>query len=630
MLVRLLSALGWVLARAPEPLLKGLSWLGGEAGYALLRRRSRLLRSNLHHAFPGRTAAWYRRMARTSCRYVAETALLSLAAAHLPERRARSIARLPPESLRLFSELADRPRPVVFATVHLAHWEALTWLKLILPHPAPVIGVIYRPLDNPAADAYVRRTRERFDVELLSRRNGFARALEILRREGWVALLFDQNAGERGCLTLFFGRVCSTTELPGLLTEKRGAELRVIFPRRTGFWRLDIETAAIAHDGTSVGAMLALNRWLESQLCADEQLCASWLWAHDRWRHQDIPARRFRLESKRNLLEPDCAARGLDALPRRTRFWIRLPNWLGDVAMAAPLLRALRDSRPDAEITVVARPGFAPWIESWDFVDGFIAVPPRGAGYWAHFRRLRRRYPDVWVALTNSFRGDLEGFLVQAPQRFGMVRPGRPRPLLTHAYAAGPFPTHLHQLDEWEAYFRRFGLAAPVSRAPLAAPAPRAGPIGLIAGSENNPAKRWPVAHWRRLIAGLPDERFLLFGTAADRAITAEVAAGTSPERAADLAGKTDLAQYVERLRECRVIVCNDTGGMHLANALGVPVIALFGPTNPLRTGPVYAAPRAILQPPGCGPAGGAPLEALPPESVLTALRALGETAFPP
>ena len=64
----------------------------------------------------------------------------------------------------------------------------------------------------------------------------------------------------------------------------------------------------------------------------------------------------------------------------------------------------------------------------------------------------------------------------------------------------------------------------------------------------------------------------------------------------------------------------NDTGGMHLANALGVPLVALFGPTNPLRTGPVFAAPSRILQPPGCPPTGGAALAGLPPETVLAAI----------
>ncbi|HZZ57959.1 MAG TPA: glycosyltransferase family 9 protein [Opitutaceae bacterium] len=628
MLVRLLSALGWLVARTPERVLAGLAWGLGEAAYALLPRRRRLLRSNLDHAFPGRPRSWYARMARRSSRRVVETLLLSLATPHLPERRVRRIATLAPETERIFAGLAAQPRPTVIATLHLALWEAQTWLKFVGPAGVPEIGVIYRPLDHADLDAYVRATRERFGLRLLSRRDGFARAREILRARGAVGILFDQNAGERGCLTLLFGRVCSTTELPGLLAASFGAQLCTFWPRRTGFWRARFEMEVIAHDGTPAGATLALNRWLEARLAEDENACACWLWGHDRWRHQDVPTRRFRLESRRDLLAQDCSARGLSALPRRTRFWIRLPNWLGDVMMAAPLLRALRRSRPDAEITVFGRAGFAPLVAAWDFVDAFEPLPARGARYFAAFLRLRSRYPDVWFAFTNSFRGDLEGFLAGAPQRFGQARPGRPRPLLTDAYPAGPFAPGRHQFDEWEACFRHFGLSGTVSRLPLAPGTPAApdGPIGLIPGSENNPEKRWPVAHWRELIARLPAERFVLFGTAADQPIAAAIAAGLPASAVTDLSGKTDLAEYAGRLRGCRCLIGNDTGGLHLANALGVPVIGLFGPTNPLRTGPVYAAPRLLVQPPGCPPTGGAPLGALAPECVLTALRALGET----
>src|SRR5690606_14479907 len=121
------------------------------------------------------------------------------------------------------------------------------------------------------------------------------------------------------------------------------------------------------------------------------------------WRNQDIPSKRLRLEAKRDLLADDLRARGLAAPARRTRFWIRLPNWLGDVVMALPLLQALRASRPDAEITLVARPQFLPLLERLGVADRLHALPPRGAGYFLHFWRLRHEYPDVWLLFTNSF-----------------------------------------------------------------------------------------------------------------------------------------------------------------------------------------------------------------------------------
>lgn len=374
-----LNVLGRLLALAPEAVLRGVSVFGGELILWLAPRRRRVLRSNLHHAFPDRPRAWRRGIARESSRRLVETTMLSIAAPFLSDARIRKIAGLGPSVDALARELAARPRPVVLATLHLALWESQTWLKFLSPVPLPEFGIIFRPLDNPAADSFVKRTRERHGMRLLSRREGFAQALAILRGRGCVGVLFDQNAGQQGALTLLFGRVCSTTELPGVLAAKFGAELRTFYPRRTAFWRVTFESDAVAFDGTAAGATLALNRWFENAM-ADDDLCASWLWAHDRWRNQDIPSVRLRLEAKRNLLADDLRARGLSCPPRKTRVWVRMPNWLGDVVMALPLLRAIRESRPDAEITLLAKPGFVSVLRSLGVADVVRALPPREPG----------------------------------------------------------------------------------------------------------------------------------------------------------------------------------------------------------------------------------------------------------
>ena len=625
MLKLLLQVTGWVLAHTPEPLLHGLATVLGEAAFWVLPGRRRVAMSNLDHAFPGQTPAWRRRIARLSSRRMVETGLFSLATPHMDERHLHVMIR-PHASLVDFVQRHQRtPHPVVLVSPHIAYWEAQIGMPIVLPQPFPEMGVIYRPLDNPGANAWVTSARERFGLRLLSRKEGFAEAMRILRRNGIVGVLFDQNAGLQGGLTTLFGRVCSTSELPGLLAGKFNAELVALHPRRLGFWRVELHLETLTTDGTTEGTTIAANRWLESKLVADEDLCASWLWAHDRWRNQDYPERRLRLEAKRDFLAAELRARGLDALPRRTRVFVRLPNWLGDVVMALPLLRALRASRPDAEITLVAKPQFLPLLEGWHVADRLQPLPPRGWGYFPAFWRLRRAYPDVWLLFTNSVRGDLEAWLAGCRHRFGIGRPGRWRPLLSHCYAVPrdfDERTH-HQLELWENFLRHFGLAVAPDRTPLAATAGAVpGGIGLIAGSENQPAKRWPVDHWRALIAARPADRFVLFGTANDRALTDAIAAGFG-DRVENLAGRTTLPEYSARLRACRLLVTNDTGGMHLANALGVPLIALFGPTNPVRTRPVFTAPATLLQPPGCPRTGGAALADLSPELVLAALAQL-------
>lgn len=620
----LLKFLGWLTARTPESWLERLARILGSLIF--LSPRGRVVRSNLHHAFPDRGEAWRRRIGRESCRRLAETALLSLATPYLSPARFRTMVTSSQEVLAEFAEHRRDPAATLICSPHLAYWEAQTAIGLTLPDPLPEFGTIFRPLKQPALDRFVQGSRERFGLRLLSRRDGFAEALKILRRRGLVGILFDQNAGDGGALTTLLGRVCSTTELPGILAAKFNARVYGLFPRRTGFWRVEIGLERIPHQGDGAAVTVGLNRWLESLLTRDDNLCASWLWAHSRWRNQDVPVRRLRLESRRNLLAEDMAARGWTRLPRATRLWIRLPNWLGDVVMALPLLRAIRASRPDAEITLVGKAQFLPLVESWGVADHVHPLPARGRGYFAHFRRLRELHIDVWLLFTASWRSDLEAWCSGAPQRFGLVRAGRPRPLLTHRYRV---PSDFaeaarHQLELWEGFLRHFGLAAPADRQPLPSePAPPDAPIGLICGSENFPAKRWPVAHWRSLIAALPGRSFVLFGTVHDAALTGEIAAGQAPDRVIDRAGRTDLPTFVRELGRCRLLVSNDTGGMHLANSLGVPVIALFGPTNPLRTRPVFSAPAEILQPDGCPPQGGGSLTGLPPALVAAAVERL-------
>ncbi len=628
MLELLLRAAGWTLAHLPEPWLRLLAAALGDALYGGFRRRRHLVLSNLHHAFADRAPDWHRRIARESCRRLIETGFLSLAMPFLSERRLRAIVRGTPalvDALTACRPGPAAPRPTLFAAAHLCCWEVETAMALLVPAPFPEFGVIFRPLDNPAADAWVKRTRERFGMRLLSRKGGFQEAMAILRRRGCIGLLFDQNAGLQGTLSLLFDRVGSSSELPGLLAERFGADVYALFPQRLGFWRVALDVQQMVHDGTSAGVTLALNRWLEGHLRADDDRCASWLWLHDRWRNQDIPARRLRLEAKRSLLDADLRQRGLAALPRRTRFWIRLPNWLGDVVMALPLLRALRASRPDAHLTLLARSQFQPLLEQIGVADRVLALPSRRWGYFRHFLRLRHEHPDCYLLFTNSLRGDLEAWCTRCRQRFGLRRPGRPRPLLTHAWSVPPdfVERQPHQLQLWTEFLRHFGLNAPVDDTPLRPPAaPAARIIGIIGGSENEPLKRWPVAHWRELITRLaalhPDARFHLFGTANDRAVTEAIARGLAAP-VEDLAGRTDLPGFAARLGACRLLVTNDTGGMHLANALGVPVLALFGPTNPLRTAPVFRAPVRILQPPGCPAAGGGSLAELAPATVLKA-----------
>ena len=622
-----LQVIGWILAHTPEVLLRAPTWLLARMFYYGVASRRRLVRSNLHHAFPEKSLAWHQATARECIRRAVETALLSLASPFLSIERLKQIARPTPSLTAFYAAQRVQPRATIACAPHLAHWEVQTAQPLLVDAPFPEFGIIFRPIDNPSVDEWAKQTRGRFGLKLFSRKEGFQQAVKLLRRQGIVAVLFDQNAGGQGALTLLFDRVCSTTELTGVLAEKFNADLYTLYPRYLGFWRVELEMEKVLSDGTSAGSTIALNRWLENLLRSDDNLCSSWLWGHHRWKSQDIPEKRLRLELKRDYLAADIRARGLATAPRRTRIWIRLPNWLGDVVMALPLLRAIRVGRPDAEITLVAKPQFLPLLDSLGVADRLRPLPPRGLGYFPFFWKLRGEFPDCYFLFTNSPRGDFEAWMTRCPQRFGITRRRKWRPLLTRAFTPGAdfAESHQHQFALWTNFLEHFGLAAapdlaPFSLTPPKGESPTRRPIGLICGSENTPAKRWPVEQWRALIAALPKEQFVLLGTANDRPITDTVAAGFG-ERVENLAGRTGLLEFATKLGECQLLVANDTGGMHLANALGVPLVALFGPTNPIRTGPIFTSPITILQPAGCAATGGGSLADLAPETVCAAVR---------
>lgn len=654
----------------PECLLRGVSAAIGGLIYRLGRKRRHVALGNLYHAYPGRSEAWRRSVLKDSCRQLVEMSLLVLASPHMSERRLRRCFTLG-DSIRAHWEQEARarngsPGAVVALVPHTSLFEALTLLPTLNDAPMPV-GTVYRPLNQPMVENWVLRTRQRFGMRMISRKRGLGATNKFLSEGGVVAILFDQNAGNAGLLTTFYNRVCSTTELPGILGAYHKANVYTVWTERTGFWRGTIrcESLGVA-PAESAELCFRSNQWLENALRDDEGMCRQWLWLHDRWRTQNAPASRLRLEQRRNGLAEECVWRGGIELPKGTHFWVRLPNWLGDVMMVLPLLRALRRGRPDGYFTLIAAPHFIPLLEALGAGDYYLPLPKKDQpGYWKTFARWGGQYPHTQLLFTNSMRGDMEAWRIGAPQRFGIVRKGKPRPLLTHHWR---LPEDLdeaavHQTELWRRFLEHFGLREAPDLSPLslqvpfvnepvpwaaavaaltakadtpsgvdeaAAASPYAGKvIGLVCGTENSPEKRWPVERWRALVEALLAQGAVcvLFGTRNDAAITAQVAAGFAATRVIDRAGKTDLLHYAHELLACQLLVTNDTGGMHLANALGVPVLVVFGPTNPVRTGPVFTSPSRNLQPPGCPPQGGAAISGVSTEAVLAAGKALLQEA---
>jgi len=593
--------------------------------------RSRATLRSLHHAFPGKSEAWRKQVFRDSTAQLFEMALFRPTSAYFSKERMEKTLEINSDTVEVLKQYepgqSKSSHPFIVLMPHMTMAETGTLLPMHFPK-MPALHVIFRPLNQPSINEWVMSERERFGAKLLSRQSGYNDAMAALRRGEMVGLLFDQGASKKGTTITFMDRIVSATDLPGLMVNRFKADVYLMLTERKSFWRAKLTLQEIPRGKSPSELTVNAHDALESYLRRDQDTAADWLWLHDRWDHFSSANKRFRMPKKRNQLALSNRIHGYETTPRKTRLWVRLPNWLGDVVMALPILRAIRAGRPDFEFTLIGKAAFKPLVDRLGVADHFIPLPERGGVYFRAFYELRSSYPDTYLLLTNSFRGDFEAFLTRCQQRFGMIRPGKRRPLLTDPYVlpADIDEVQMHQTVIWEMMARRYGLEEDLDYSPIQVTRinRKLNRVGLICGTENSPEKRWPVTHWRKLVEQLieakPEVEIVLYGTPADREITDAVCYGFAPEQVSNLAGQTNLSEFCDGLSSCAVVSCNDTGGMHLANMLGTPVIAVFGPTNPVRTGPIFSTPHVILQPKNCPVTGGMPIEEVTVDRCLLAV----------
>jgi len=287
------------------------------------------------------------------------------------------------------------------------------------------------------------------------------------------------------------------------------------------------------------------------------------------------------------------------------------PAWVGDMVLAQPLVANLVNT--GATVHVLAPPATAPVAERMpgvDTVHGLDAVHGRlGLGERRRVGRSLRahRFEQAFV-LPNTFKSALAPWFARVPRRtgwlgerrYGVLNDARrldPEryPRLVERYAAlagGPCGTPELRADVGnlaEARARlRLGDARPV--------------VALCPGAAFGPAKRWPARHFAEVAARcLGDGKAVwLFGSADERSLCEGISARV-PD-AVNLAGRTDLATAIDLLSAASCVVANDSGLMHVAAALGRPVIALFGSTSPEFTPPLGERAVVLREPQPCSP----------------------------
>jgi len=292
------------------------------------------------------------------------------------------------------------------------------------------------------------------------------------------------------------------------------------------------------------------------------------------------------------------------------RILVKQVNWLGDVVMSQPALRAIRTAYPRAHLAVLIKAELAGFFAGATWIDEVI--PYRIGRGLASFgdqlrlvRQLRSGRFDLAVLFPDSFQSALWAASARIPARVGFARDAR-RLLLTHAAPRDTNVLQGHQVDYRLHLLRRtLGISGDATEFAIDVSAshrarmqdwlqahrrhPNGPLIALAAGAAYGPAKEWPTTHYGALIDLLHEKHgaeCVLVGSPGERAKSA-AAAAASRTGALVAAGETDVADLVALLSLCSGFAGNDSGAMHVAGALDVPTIGIFGSTRPGRTAPL-------------------------------------------
>jgi lipopolysaccharide heptosyltransferase II len=473
--------------------------------------------------------------------------------------------------------------PVVLVLSHLGTWELFAQL---MPKFVGFVrnASVYQKLGNRFIDEHVRRTRSQTGLELFDRQVGFEPVIELLRSGGGVGVLSDQHAGDHGLWTPFFGRLASTSPLPALLAKRTRAAIiaagvYTIGPAR---WRM-VFTERFDQPGCSVAELTSrINEIIEKQVRVAPE---DWFWVHNRWK---TPEPNFLLARYKRGVYLPAGTSAHDLKP--FRILVRSGNWLGDAVMSVPAVRAVKNGRPDARVTVAAPVNIAPMWKLVPEVDTIIPLPNDSLLPVISLLNRQRNF-DVAILFPNSLRVALESWLSGIPRRVGYR--GHWRRLLVNQTVREPRkpgPPEHHSL-RFLRIARECGAETPDAQ-PLPQTSsikPQTSKLGLCPGAEYGPAKRWLPERFAEVAAKVSAQssaQWILFGTKNDMAIGDQIATAIG-DHCVNRIGNTTLDQLIDELRECRLVLTNDTGTMHLAALLGVPVVAIFGSTEPRLTGPL-------------------------------------------
>jgi lipopolysaccharide heptosyltransferase II len=303
---------------------------------------------------------------------------------------------------------------------------------------------------------------------------------------------------------------------------------------------------------------------------------------------------------------------------------IRATNWIGDAVLTTPAITAIQQTFPGARITVLAKPPVAELFLGNPYIHEVLIYQNRGRhqgvlGKLRLIMDLRKKHFDLAILLQNAFEAALLTFLSGIPQRYGYATDGRAW-LLTCPVPVQKAAREKHQRDYYLELLIPLG-AAVRSKSLVFVVSPDEEKeawdrlkqnhiqrsdliVGVNPGSTYGTAKRWAPERFAELMERLTAElgaKVLIFGGPEETVLAKEIF-DRMKQKPILFTGQTSIRQLTALIKQCRLFVTNDTGPMHVANALGVPIVAIFGSTNPKTTSPAQSGFRLVRKGVSCSP----------------------------
>jgi len=307
------------------------------------------------------------------------------------------------------------------------------------------------------------------------------------------------------------------------------------------------------------------------------------------------------------------------------RILIRTTNWVGDMVMTVPAIEAVRENFPESTVAVAARPWVIPLLENHPAVDQVIPLMKkkgsvsRAVEIIRMARLIRGMGFDLAVLFQNAFEAALLAWLGGIRFRLGYDTDGR-RFLLSHAVTRNQGVSGLHQVEYYLSMLRAMGWEAE-SRDPRLFVAEKDQAairsllsskgigqdhflLGLSPGAVFGPAKRWPAERFAVIGDWACDRwgaKIVVMGSQGEMDICSAVSESMK-HNPVNLCGRTTLGEAMALIERCQFFVTNDSGLMHIAAALNVPMVVIFGSTDPVATGPRSEKARIVQEPVDCAP----------------------------